>query len=493
MTRTLVRLCLLVSLLLVASCGSTPPSGPTVGLKLDIVSGNQQSGEAGAALPLPLVIRLTDAAGNPLTGRRITWLPTGASVTPGEGFTDSDGRAETQVTLRPTGGTVTVRATAVGATSVVFSLLAVGTEEPIQPIASIPIPANYGVHDTYLRDGLAFVSAWNTGLRIYDVGNGVQGGTPASPVLLSTTVTPANGNPCICVHNAWWFHNPVTGEKRYVFVGQEVPLTFGQSSAGDLHVLDVSDLANPQVVGVLSVPGAGVHNFWMDEAAQVLYAAYYDGGVIKVDVSGTLSGNLNSRILQHVQPGGPGNTYVWGVYLANNTLYVSDMLNGLWALDPATLATRAGGNNALDRFTSEVWVVGSYAYTGTWNSRFNARGNQVKVWNVAGNGVAIADTFIVSSGIGTVSDIGATPDGRVLVVTGESGAQGGLYLYSLVDSPTRPRFLGRQVVSGGLHTGKVMVHNGRTYVFGAKNATAGSGPALLIYDITGAVAQANQP
>jgi hypothetical protein len=30
-----------------------------------------------------------------------------------------------------------------------------------------------------VRDGIAFVSAWDQGLVLYDVGNGIRGGTPA--------------------------------------------------------------------------------------------------------------------------------------------------------------------------------------------------------------------------------------------------------------------------------------------------------------------------
>ena len=45
-----------------------------------------------------------------------------------------------------------------------------------------PVPAFYGVHDTFIRDGIAFVCAWNTGVIIYDVGNGMKGGTPAAPI-----------------------------------------------------------------------------------------------------------------------------------------------------------------------------------------------------------------------------------------------------------------------------------------------------------------------
>jgi hypothetical protein len=78
--------------------------------------------------------------------------------------------------------------------------------------------------------------------------------------------------------------------------------------------------------------GAGTHNFWMDEERQILYAAYYNGGVIALDVSGTLSGNLSNRLISQVRPGGAGNTFTWGVQLANGFLYAIDMLSGLWQL-----------------------------------------------------------------------------------------------------------------------------------------------------------------
>jgi hypothetical protein len=206
--------------------------------------------------------------------------------------------------------------------------------DPIVPVASVPIPDDYSIHDTFVRDGLAFVSAWNTGLIIYDVGDGRAGGSPASPREVSRIVTNANGVPGgPAVHNAWWFHNPVTDQKRYVFVGQEGPGAIGSSSSGDIHVVDVSNLANPVEVATLRIPGAGVHNFWMDEPRQILYAAFYNGGVVALDVSGTLSGNLTGRIMGQARPAG-ASTYVWGVMVHQGSIYLSDMVTGLWQIAP---------------------------------------------------------------------------------------------------------------------------------------------------------------
>src|SRR6202008_4286515 len=101
---------------------------------------------------------------------------------------------------------------------------------------------------------------------------------------------------------------------------------------GDIHVVDVSDLAHPKKVALFHLNSAGTHNFWMDEAAQVLYAGYYNGGVVALDVSGVLNGNLATRELARIQPGGAGNTFTWGVQVANGYVYAVDMLSGVWQL-----------------------------------------------------------------------------------------------------------------------------------------------------------------
>jgi hypothetical protein len=212
----------------------------------------------------------------------------------------------------------------------------VDSADKLVPVDTIPIPANYTTHDQFFRDGYLFVSAWNTGLMIYDVGAGTSGGTPTAPVLVSTIVTANMGLNCNCVHNAWWYHDSVGG-KRYVFVGQEGPGSVGTSSSGSIHVVDVSTLSAPQEVatftlGAVGGQATGVHNFWMDEARGILYAAYYNGGVVALDVTGTLSGDLASREIARIQPGGAGDTYVWGVMLANGALWASDMVSGLWKL-----------------------------------------------------------------------------------------------------------------------------------------------------------------
>ena len=48
----------------------------------------------------------------------------------------------------------------------------------IRLVSTVGVPANYGLHDTFVRDGLAFLCVWDEGVFIYDFGNGIAGGTP---------------------------------------------------------------------------------------------------------------------------------------------------------------------------------------------------------------------------------------------------------------------------------------------------------------------------
>ncbi|MGH7544970.1 MAG: LVIVD repeat-containing protein, partial [Gemmatimonadota bacterium] len=183
------------------------------------------------------------------------------------------------------------------------------------------------LHDVYVRDNLAFVSHWDVGLVILDVGNAIAGGSPGSPVEVSR-LDLAEGR----VHNAWYW--PARG---LVFVGHEGPgSVFNRLSSGLISVIDVSDLHDPQRVATFRLPDAGPHNFWVVEDAGVLYSAYYNAGLLAIDVNGPLLGELDrqGRLIDRVQPGGDGNTFVWAPQVVEPGLvFLSDMISGLWAVE----------------------------------------------------------------------------------------------------------------------------------------------------------------
>ncbi|MBT8462814.1 MAG: hypothetical protein KJO44_09880, partial [Gemmatimonadetes bacterium] len=182
------------------------------------------------------------------------------------------------------------------------------------------------LHDVYVRDGLAFLSHWSTGLVILDVGNGIAGGSPINPVEVSRIAIPGYE-----VHNAWYWP-----ESGYVFLGDEIRVP------GTVRVVDVNDLASPREVASFTLAGAAPHNFWVDEVAGIAYFSWYENGVHAVDVSGRLLGELDKQARQvasiQYDVGGAcvstSGTCSWAPQLHDGFIYVSDLNSGLWVLRP---------------------------------------------------------------------------------------------------------------------------------------------------------------
>lgn len=202
------------------------------------------------------------------------------------------------------------------------------------------------VHDVFVRDGILFTALWNDGLTLWDIGGGGRRGTPANPVQLGNVKT-VDGN----VHNVWWYHDQVTGSKRYAFVGEEViGGSIGFSSGGDVHVVDISDFSAPREVAFYHVDGAGAHNFDVDEQNGVLYASFYNGGVRALDVRGDLAdctaaqrapdGRCNLTLMDREAGVGLADlspVAVWGVQHRGTRVWASDMMSGLYVLDVSAL------------------------------------------------------------------------------------------------------------------------------------------------------------
>ena len=204
------------------------------------------------------------------------------------------------------------------------------------------------LHDVDIQDGLAYLSYWNDGLVILDVGNGMAGGSPSNPQLVSQYKYDLND----LYHDVELRHGPgfIRGthtawrSRNYVFIADEV-FPAGQvegakdASAfrafGRLQVLDVSDLRHPRPVAWYEPEYGGVHNVWV--AGDTLYLGAYNGGFHAFDVSGELLGDLRAqqREIVHVHTGDmDGNVkntpMTWGVVVRDGLAYVNDMFNGLW-------------------------------------------------------------------------------------------------------------------------------------------------------------------
>jgi hypothetical protein len=215
--------------------------------------------------------------------------------------------------------------------------------ENITEVYSRVMGAPY-VHDVFVRDGLLFAALWNDGMTIFDIGGGGQGGSPSNPVILGNVQTETGQ-----IHNIWWYHDPVSGSKKYVFMGEEGPGSVqSNTSSGDIYAVDISNVGFPEVVATFRVPGAGTHNFWVDEPSGILYAAYYNGGVRAIDIRGdlgtcaagdrTTSGYCSLNAMdREVGRGATNGFFVWGVTGIGDRLFASDMASGLLVMDISPL------------------------------------------------------------------------------------------------------------------------------------------------------------
>ena len=204
------------------------------------------------------------------------------------------------------------------------------------------------LHDIDVQDGMAYLSYWNDNLVILDVGNGMKGGSPSNPVLVSQyrydlnelyrDVELSAGPGFIRGTHTAWRH------KDYVFIADEVfpaqPIKGAKDAAagrayGRLQVIDVSDMERPKSVAWYEPEFGGVHNIWI--AGDTLYMGAYNAGFRVFDISGELRGNLRAqgREIGHLNTADmDGNVrnsaMTWGVVVKDGLAYVNDMNNGLW-------------------------------------------------------------------------------------------------------------------------------------------------------------------
>jgi uncharacterized protein YjdB len=209
----------------------------------------------------------------------------------------------------------------------------------LSDVGGMPMAAGRTLHDVQVKDGLAYLAYWRHGLIILDVGNGLKGGSPGKPQLVSQLV-----------YNVADYYPPemIAGTHavfrygNYVFLGDEVfPAVFDLTSKsrirslGRVHVVDVSDLERPRKVAEYNVQDMGSHNMWVED--DVMYIGYYEGGLRAVDVSGELRGDLmaQGREIGAVWTGSPEGyrpnlPMAWGAQPHKGFIFTSDVNSGLW-------------------------------------------------------------------------------------------------------------------------------------------------------------------
>lgn len=196
---------------------------------------------------------------------------------------------------------------------------------------------SHSIHDVWVEDGLAYSSNWSNGVHIVDVGAGLRGGSPSNPQPVASYAYPSGRN-----HAAFPYRDKQTG-RFYVVAGDEA-FPYGLHTQdlptyprGWFHFIDFTDLDAPREVARYQVPEAGTHNLWIE--GDVLYGAYYNGGLRVVDISGELMGDLyrQGREIAFFLPADPEGfianaPMVWGPQPHKGNIFFSDWNTGLWCV-----------------------------------------------------------------------------------------------------------------------------------------------------------------
>jgi hypothetical protein len=225
----------------------------------------------------------------------------------------------------------------------------VNIEDPVKPVRvgrfELDTPW-HAIHDVWVVDGIAYSSNWDDGVVAVDVGGGGKGGAPNKPIRLASYTWPSGWN-----HAAFPYRSKSTG-KFYVFAGDEAfPYPRENSmqlsaeklkkmperAAGWIHVIEWDQWEHPREVARYHVPEAGTHNLWVED--DIMYVAYYNGGLRVVDVSGELRGDLYKQgreiaFWMPYDPEGfvPNAPMVWGPQPYKGNIFLADHNSGLWVV-----------------------------------------------------------------------------------------------------------------------------------------------------------------
>jgi hypothetical protein len=206
---------------------------------------------------------------------------------------------------------------------------------------------NSRIHDVTVVDGIAYSSEWGTGVVMVDVGNGKWGGTLEKPVFVNNYAYPVGATHEVYIQKQ-------KSGKVYAYLGDEIMSRQGaawagtrasltekggvpQTMSGYIHVVDVTDPMVPKDVARYEVREFGSHDVVVDN--DILYQAYYDGGLRVIDVGGDLMGDLanQGREIAVFKPYDPQG-YTANAPMVMNAqpykghIFVTDFNSGLWSV-----------------------------------------------------------------------------------------------------------------------------------------------------------------
>jgi len=224
-------------------------------------------------------------------------------------------------------------------------------------LSTVEIPGAR-IHDVWVHNGIAYSAQRPVGGVIVDVGNGRWGGSPENPVVINITgAMPEGGG----FHTVFPYYQASTG-RMLLILADEIftreghawgsgrgPTGFDQYdpetgtggipqvTSGYVHILDVTDPENAEVIARYHVPEFGSHNTWVED--DILYQAYFEGGIRLVDISGELMGDLHRQdreiaVYKAFDPNGylSNAPFAHSVMPFKDNVFFTDMNSGLWSV-----------------------------------------------------------------------------------------------------------------------------------------------------------------
>lgn len=344
------------------------PAAPSL---ISIVSGNAQSDTIGKALPLPLVVKVTDANANVVSGARVVW-----SVDSGAGsFTPSD--TSTTNTL--------------GQASVTFTL---------------PAAAGLNAFRATLAGTSAFVPFTATGTSGAPSGISIVSGAAQTDTVAGTLALP------LIVRVADGSNNPVTGAKVFWTRTTGTGTVSADSTVTDVTGHTQVTFTLGTAVGTDSVKAAlsGGTNvmFGMTGTAGAATTIAATGGNNQTGSAGAvLASPLTVRVTDaHGNPV-PGTTVTWAVTLGGGTLggvsATTDATGtssvGQWTMGAVSgtnlaTATVTGLSGSPVQFSAVSLPLGT---TKTWTGALGTAWNTAGSWSPSGVPLLSDNVFIPAS------------------------------------------------------------------------------------------------
>jgi len=378
---------LVLSLGILVGCGETGPSESLAPAAISNVTGIPLTGPAGSALAERVVVRVEDAAGNPLPGVSVTFTvsATGASVDPATAVTDDRGEARTRWTLGRTPGPQTL------------TVDAGGTTTQITATAGPPLVASLAVNAGNNQTGSPGTNlATNPSVVARDASNNpVQGVTVFFSVLSgggtvdqASAVTNAQG---VASGGAWRLGSGVGTNLLMAQVPQSGvtnnPLVFtATATAGPpatVTPLSVTQQSAPVGGLVSSVPSVIVRDASGNPAANISVSFGITSG------GGQLTGASQTTNTQGIATVGS-----WRLGSSPGTNTLTATVAGLAPVTFTATAT-AGAPQTLEKTQGDNQQ--------SQVSRPVPIAPQVRVLDAAGNGVAgVTVNFTIGSGDGSV-------------------------------------------------------------------------------------------